>query len=38
MGTDERKPDPDSLTIDSINIRELIAREGRNICDKAEPS
>jgi hypothetical protein len=39
VGTDGRKPDPDSLTTDSINIRELmdrIALEGRHICDKPE--
>jgi hypothetical protein len=36
---DGREPDPDRLTIDQINIRELmdrIAREGRHICDKPE--
>jgi hypothetical protein len=39
VSADGRKPDPDSLTIDRINIRELldrIAREGRHICDKPE--
>jgi hypothetical protein len=39
VSADGRKPDPDALTIDSINIRELmnrIAREGRHICDKPE--
>jgi hypothetical protein len=38
VSADGRKPDPDSLTIDSINIRELmdrVAREGRHICDMA---
>ncbi len=38
VSADGRKPDPNSLTIDSINIRELmdrIAREGRHICDRS---
>jgi hypothetical protein len=39
VSTDGRKPDPDSLTIDQINIRDLmdrIALERLHICDKPE--